>query len=897
MPRSSLPSGNLESKDTHDSDVPRSASKRPAERPQSWHGHTSRSVQDLFAPPRTTPPHSERPRPASSTMEASRQSGKDPFAGANLEATFEVDEETDYGFPHHVGSFTDDEFPPRSDMKKRKRRSPMSSPPYVPYASMPLQPFYPPYNSTLGPPQPPGYFPRNVASAAGNTYYGNTTDYYPPLPSNPGYLGPPGHTAWNSPVPKEYSPHRPTALDDTLHAADHELTPEKDQQTRPVFRSPMLRDSKYKRSPLGSPLDQYGSFGMVDTPRATLEDAFSPLGPSFENDLGLSRAERFRGCLELSRSGSSGEFETHPTPQSTAYRPPEPSPFSRLVNEFSPSRGRRGLQGVSRTPVRSAVSDRYAPSHSSRPLAPSMAASMPKAVPRSSIQASPMAPQSGAKPLKLYQGSPAEQQPSTVRMKLDGRGLHSTQRTLNDINSMMRSGSMDRAGATPYGQSARSPYAHAGMPYHPSYANMVPETSAVKAPRTAHSIRPSPMGSHYGPPPPSSSTSRPSRFPSSIVKTPLAVPGKENPNGITPMSTPRNRCNCKKSQCLKLYCECFSAKVMCEGCNCTDCRNLPAFAAVRAKAMTDCRNKNAHAFKPRIAAAPGAADLQGHSMGCKCKKSECLKKYCECFQAGVLCGLKCKCEICKNIAGSQKLIDKRRQMKDTSGAEFAMRVSQEAWKTGSHTKGGLPGQHVPAPPPAMNRNIQPAAASHHSGGTLAPHPYMRSYHHITPQVGSQMPMGYSMGMHMPPFAAMYPGAYHVPPPMHQRLPSPPTVAVAPSAPETVIREATKPEASMITPGDTPRIAALRITFDIEHSRKKRVMNAADEETVAYFGSLPRQPKTTALAIFSYLSNTDVYQCALVSKLWKNLAFDEDLWQFPKSSEKAEPTRDNALTAV
>jgi hypothetical protein len=45
--------------------------------------------------------------------------------------------------------------------------------------------------------------------------------------------------------------------------------------------------------------------------------------------------------------------------------------------------------------------------------------------------------------------------------------------------------------------------------------------------------------------------------------------------------------------------------------------------------MTDCLNKNAHAFKPRIAAAPGAADLQGHSMGCNCKKSECLKKYCE----------------------------------------------------------------------------------------------------------------------------------------------------------------------------------------------------------------------------------------------------------------------------
>ncbi|XP_058833187.1 protein lin-54 homolog [Topomyia yanbarensis] len=108
-------------------------------------------------------------------------------------------------------------------------------------------------------------------------------------------------------------------------------------------------------------------------------------------------------------------------------------------------------------------------------------------------------------------------------------------------------------------------------------------------------------------------------------------------------------CNCTKSQCLKLYCDCFANGEFCYNCNCRDCYNNLDNEEERQKAIRATLERNPSAFKPKVCAVSAAEDsLRQHTKGCNCKRSGCLKNYCECYEAKIPCSGNCKCIGCRN---------------------------------------------------------------------------------------------------------------------------------------------------------------------------------------------------------------------------------------------------------
>ena len=90
-----------------------------------------------------------------------------------------------------------------------------------------------------------------------------------------------------------------------------------------------------------------------------------------------------------------------------------------------------------------------------------------------------------------------------------------------------------------------------------------------------------------------------------------------------------------------MYCECFARGKLCnERCECTNCCNKVGdeLQVYRARQIANFRHPGT--FKGIPAFVP--------ERKCTCKKSGCIKNYCECYRAGIKCAEECDCINCQN---------------------------------------------------------------------------------------------------------------------------------------------------------------------------------------------------------------------------------------------------------
>ncbi|MBA0573536.1 hypothetical protein Golob_000806 [Gossypium lobatum] len=127
------------------------------------------------------------------------------------------------------------------------------------------------------------------------------------------------------------------------------------------------------------------------------------------------------------------------------------------------------------------------------------------------------------------------------------------------------------------------------------------------------------------------------------------------------------RCNCKKTKCLKLYCDCFAAGIYCaEPCSCQGCFNRPKYEETVLETRKQIESRNPLAFAPKIVQPVTEFRLSN--------------------RANVGCSIGCRCEGCKNVYGKKEDYCVTKEMVNRSGEISESRVAAKPKKEIFHSE-------------------------------------------------------------------------------------------------------------------------------------------------------------------------------------------------------------------
>jgi Tesmin/TSO1-like CXC domain, cysteine-rich domain len=353
-------------------------------------------------------------------------------------------------------------------------------------------------------------------------------------------------------------------------------------------------------------------------------------------------------------------------------------------------------------------------------------------------------------------------------------------------------------------------------------------------------------------------------------------------------------CNCKKSKCLKLYCDCFATSATCSSaCNCVACENNTKHDVVRQEARRAVLDRNPAAFQIK------AID---DSTGCSCKKSSCLKKYCECYRLGNVCTTdKCRCVSCKNLEGGE--CDLKRKSYANSSTDSSTSNSGNIIATALSSVMDICGVNddystafIASPVSAYSvaAVALEAAAAAVGNGTTGMTPAFTSKlnmfdHDDTTTNGDstqQQQQQHTNNLRSPLVSAAMDYSSEANNGLNDDMqiddiaivPAPAAVASVNNKKKGKSKKTTANTNTTTTTKATTKASSTKAA--ITAATTTTTVVAVKDPKIRAFGRGSRSlHKSNVMSVMQHLDNDDLYNACLVSKMWANLALDDVLWQY------------------